>query len=71
MLFFWTFNSSKNIENKNIKLHTVFNINNNKKCFLSSKSGYYNDLKNEENSVAVTWITTIIEYIEIENSYFK
>ncbi len=71
MLFFWTFNSSKNIENKNIKLHTVFNINNNKKCFLSSKSGYYNDLKNEENSVVVTWITTIIEYIEIENCYFK
>ncbi len=69
MLFFWTFNSSKNIENKNIKLHTVFNISDNKKCFSSSKSRFYNDLKSEENSVAVTWITTIIEYIEIENSY--
>ncbi len=47
MLFFWTFYSSKNPEKnsfrKNMKQEMVFIIDNNQKCFLSSKSVYYND----------------------------
>ncbi len=51
MLFFWTFYSSNNPENKNLwqfpekrkSSTTVFNIDNNQKCLLSSKSVYYYD----------------------------
>jgi len=39
MLFFWTFYSSKNPEKK--KKSTVFNIDNNQKCFLNSKSSLF------------------------------
>ncbi len=51
MLFFWTFYSSNNPENKQYIMvaseiwisTTVFNIDNNYKSFSSSKSVYYND----------------------------
>ncbi len=49
ILFFLTFYSSKNNENnvtisrKILSSTAVFNIDNNKKCFLSSKSAYLND----------------------------
>ncbi len=47
MLFFWTFYLSKDREKwfsqKILGSTTVFNIDNNQKCFLSSNSAYYND----------------------------
>ncbi len=59
---------------------TVFNVDNNKKCFLSSKSAYYNDFcRNMWHWSNGCWnfscinpgINYIFKYIKIENSYFK
>ncbi len=50
MLFFWTFYLSKKYWKTSIKVSSkilivtdTFNIDNNKKCFLSSLSAYLND----------------------------
>ncbi len=76
MLFFWTFYSSKNPENK----HQVYNVD--KKC-LSCKSAYYSRMISEgsfatedwsnvaDNSALITEIYYILGYIQIQNSYFK
>ncbi len=60
---------------------TVFNIDNNHKCFLSSKSAYYYDFwrscdtedwsNDAENTALITEINYILTYIHIENSDFK
>ncbi len=59
----------------------VFKIDNraNKKCLLSGKYSYYNDLLKimwhwrleAENSALITGINYILKYIKIENIYFK
>ncbi len=56
-----------------------FNMGNNKKCFLSSKSAHYNDFWRIMwhwrleyccwNSALITEINYILKYINIENSY--
>ncbi len=58
-----------------------FNIDNNQKCFLSSKSAYYNDFwrscdtedwrNDAENTDLITEINYSLTDIHIENSYFK
>ncbi len=60
---------------------TVFNIDNNQKCFLSNKSAYYCDFwrscdtedwsNDAENTALITEINDISQYIHIENSCFK
>ncbi len=60
---------------------TVFNIDNNQKWFLSSKSVYYNDFwrscdtedwsNDAENTDLITEINYIWQYIHIVNTYFK
>ncbi len=60
---------------------TVFNIDNNQKCFLSSKSAYYNDFwrscdtedwsNDAENTALITEINYSLSDIHIENSHFK
>ncbi len=59
----------------------VLYIDNNHKCFLSSKSAYYYDFwrscdtedwsNDAENSALITEINYILQYIIIENSYLK
>ncbi len=53
---------------KNIEQHNCFNIDNNQKCFLSSKSVYSNDA---ENTALITAINCILQYIPTENRYFN
>ncbi len=58
-----------------------FNIDNNQKCFLSSKSAYYNDFwrscdtedwsNDAENTALITEINYILQYIHIKNCYLK
>ncbi len=60
---------------------TVFNIENNNKCLLSSISVYYYDFwrscdtedwsNDAENTALITEINYILTHIHIENSYFK
>ncbi len=61
---------------------TVLNIhNNNQKCFLSSKSAYYNDFwrscdtedcsNDAENTALISEINYIFNYIQIESSYIE
>ncbi len=60
---------------------TVFNIDNNYKCFLSSKSAYYYDFwrscdtedwsNDAENTDLITEINYTLTDIHMENSYFK
>ncbi len=60
---------------------TVFNIDNNQKCFLSSKSAYYYDFwrscdtedwsNDAENTALITEINYRLTHIHIENSYLK
>ncbi len=56
---------------------TVFNIDNNQKCFLSSKSAYYYDLwrscdtEDWSNDAENTEINYSLTHIHIENSCFK
>ncbi len=56
---------------------TVFNIDNNQKCFLNSKSAYYYDFwrscdtEDWSNDAENTEINYTLTYIHIENSYFK
>ncbi len=59
---------------------TVFNIDNNQKCFLSSKSAYYDfwrscdteDWSNDaENQLWSQEINYILTYIQVETSYLK
>ncbi len=89
MLFFWTFYSS--VSPKKIKCimvstqilcsTTVFNIDNNQKCFLSSKSVYVYDFwrscdtedwsNDAENTALITEINYSLTEIHIENSYLK
>ncbi len=87
MLFLWTLYSSENPENKINQFpqkywqHTVFNIDNNQKCFLSSKSAYFMisedhvTLKTEvmmlKIQLRITEINYISQYIHIENSYLN
>ncbi len=86
MLFFWTFYSSvnpgnENVSQKKIQQHNVFNIDNNQKCFLSSKSSYYYDFwrscdtedwsNDAENTALITEINYILAHIHIENSCFS
>ncbi len=87
MLFFWSFYSSKNLEKhiwrfpQMLSRKTSFYIDNNHKCFLSSKSVYYNDFwrscdtedwrNDAENTALITEINYILKYVHIENSYFK
>ncbi len=84
MPFFWTFYSSKIPDNdsQNTKQKTIaFNIANNQKCFLSSKSAYYSDFwrscdtedwrNDAENSALIKGVNSILQYIHIENTYFK
>ncbi len=64
---------------KNIKLQTVFNTNNNKKCFLSSIVEWF--LKDHVTlktgvmmlkfHLFITGINYILKYIPEENGYFK
>ncbi len=60
----------------------VFNIDNNHKCFLSSRSVVYyydfwrscdtEDWSNDaENTALITGINYILQYIIVENSYLK
>ncbi len=59
----------------------VFNIDNNQKCFLNSESTYYYDFwrscdtedwsNDAENTALITEINNILQYIHVENSYFK
>ncbi len=59
---------------------TVFNIDNNQKCFLSSKSDYNNDFwrscdtedwsNDAENTALITAINDILKYIKIEKKLF-
>ncbi len=62
MLFLWTFYSSKN---------PVFNIDNNQKCFLGSKSDFWRSCdtedwsKDAENSALITGINYILQYIKL------
>ncbi len=68
MLFFRTFYSSKNPEKDGLKIlsiTTVF-IDDNKKCYLSSKSAYFNYLKYKFGFI-VPGINCILKYIQIEN----
>ncbi len=63
------------------KIWTIFNTDNNEKCFLSSKSAYYYDFwrscdtddcsNDAENTALITEINYILKYILIEDSYFK
>ncbi len=56
----------------------MFSIDNNQKCFLSSKSAYYNDFwrscdtedwsNDAENSAFITGINYILQHPEIESS---
>ncbi len=60
---------------------TASNIDNNHKCFLSSKSAYYYDFwrscdtedwsNDAENTALITEIKYIWQYINTENHYFK
>ncbi len=58
------------------KTLTVFNIDNNQKCFLSSKSAYYYDFwriteecsNDAENTALITEINYSLTHIHIENS---
>ncbi len=60
---------------------TVFNIDNNQKCFLSSKSSYYYDFwrscdtedwsNDAENTALITEINYMLTDIHIETIYFK
>ncbi len=81
MLFFWTFYSSLNpekikcitVSTKILGSTTVFNIDNNNKCFLSSKSAYYYDFwrscdtedcsNDAENTALITEINYILTHI--------
>ncbi len=60
---------------QNIKQYNCFNIDNNNKCFLSSKLAYYNDFwrimwKAEKKiQLGITGINYILKYFKIENSY--
>ncbi len=61
--------------------YLFFNIDNNQKCFLSSKSAYYYDFwrscdtedwsNNAENTALITEINYILKHIHTEASYFK
>ncbi len=61
-------------------LQSVFNIDNNQKCFLSSKSAYYYDFwrscdtedwsNDAENTALITEINYSLTDIHIENSCF-
>ncbi len=63
------------------KKYFVFNIDNNQKCFLSSKSAYYYDFwrscdtedcsNDAENTALITEINYSLIYIKIKSSYFK
>ncbi len=57
MLSFWTFYSSKILimYHKNLSSTTVFNINDNKKCFLNSKSVYQIGL-DQNIRIFVRWV---------------
>ncbi len=71
MLLISNFYQSKNI----------FNIDNNKKCFLSSKSAFWmisdgscdtKDWSNDaENSALITGINDILKYIQVENNFWS
>ncbi len=61
---------------------TVVNTDNNQKCFLSSKSAYYNDFwrflkisedwsNDAEKSALITGINDILKHNQIENSYIQ
>ncbi len=53
---------------------TVFNIDNNKKCFWSSKLDDFWRIMEQwcwKFSFAITGINYILKYIQIENSYFE
>ncbi len=59
------------------KIWTVSSIENNQKCFLSSKSVYYYDFwrscdwSNDVVQLCITEINVILTHIHTENSYFK
>ncbi len=63
------------------KIWTIFNIANNQKYFLSSKSAYYYDFwrscdtedwsNDAENTALITEINYSLTHIHIENSYFQ
>ncbi len=89
MLFFWTFYSSVNpVKIKSIMVSikilcstTVFNIDNNQKCFLSSKSAYYYDFwrscdtedcsNDAENTALITEINYSLTDIHIEKAFLN
>ncbi len=64
---------------KNIQQHNCFSIDDNQKCFLSSKSSYYNDFwrscdtedwsNDAENTALITEINYILTYIHIEKLF--
>ncbi len=84
MLLFWTFYSSKDpiekcviVSTQILSSTTVFNIDNNKKYFLRSKSAYYNDFWRImwhwrlENADLHHRNKLDLQYIQIENRHFK
>ncbi len=88
MLLFWRIflfikvSWKKSWFHKNVKQqNNIFYIDNNRKCFLSSKSAYYYDFwgscdtedwsNDAENTAYITGINYILQYIHTENSYFK
>ncbi len=66
MLAFWTFYSLKNAEIKRLTVctkKTVFNIDNKKKCFLNTKSEYWNDFSLEPRDTEDWSSESIFKYI--------
>ncbi len=75
------YNVAKDYKGSQIKSTTVFNIDNNQKCVLSSKSAYYYDFwrscdtedwsNDAENTALITEINYTLLYIHIENSHLN
>ncbi len=69
------------VSTKILCMKIVFNIDNNQKCFLSSKSAYYYDFwrscdtedcsNDAENTALITEINYNLAYIHIENTFIK